>query len=552
MKRTLSLLLALILPAAGISIAAAEEFAEPPTPEVHTCGDYEYIVLDDGTAEIVRFTDFDYEGELVIPDTLDGIRITGIGDEAFSAESSFPGVTNPEKQIYPAGYIDIASDDGPWLQDGTRDWDNYKSEPAELPQIDLSSLNFDISVDTDWQLQIWSPDETSDPENGDPEYQGWLSVISDFSESLGGSPDSDIPGSSTETVIDDTENYNSEIADGKTIVISPDSIRIPTGTLNEAQYTGYISAPPEDYDPYYPEEHPDPFYQLTGVIVPEGVTRIGSDAFSGCCCITVMALPDSLCSIGLNAFRFCESLTEIVVPGGVTDIGNFAFASCISLHSVTLPDSILSIGSNPFVNCTGLVHINVSPFNPVLAFADGMLISKPDKRLVSCLPLAAGTVTVPDGTEIIGACAFSYCEQMTSVLLPDSVSVIGNYAFEQCASLTGLVIPGSVTYIGNLAFVNCCSLTEITIPGSVESIQTGVFVCCEALSRIRIMDGVRRIKAHVFEECKSLREIEIPASVTQIDEDVFSGCHIDSYLVVQGSYAETYLQGRNIKYLSGE
>ena len=103
------------------------------------------------------------------------------------------------------------------------------------------------------------------------------------------------------------------------------------------------------------------------------------------------------------------------VPDSVTGIGDRAFYSCGNLAGVTIPDSVADVGANPFVCCDELREIGVSPDHPYLEITDGVLFSKPDKRLI-CYPcaFAAPDYTVPGGTRNIGGSAFVYSTSLES------------------------------------------------------------------------------------------------------------------------------------------
>ena len=105
--------------------------------------------------------------------------------------------------------------------------------------------------------------------------------------------------------------------------------------------------------------------------IPYGVTGIGNWAFGYCLGLTSVRIPDSVTSIGAEAFR-CTGLTNVTIPGSVTSIGAEAFYGCSGLTSVTIPASVTSIGSYAFY---------------------GTALS--------------GTVVIPASVEIIGEWAFN-------------------------------------------------------------------------------------------------------------------------------------------------
>ena len=122
----------------------------------------------------------------------------------------------------------------------------------------------------------------------------------------------------------------------------------------------------------------------------------------------------------------------------------------------------MSINSNPFECCSKLTDIQVSPDHPYLALIDGVLFSKPDKRLI-CYPCAftESEYTIPQGIQIIGDFAFYNCTSLISVTIPDSVVSIGKDAFGYCSFLEKITIPDSVESIEESAFWSCSSVTAI-------------------------------------------------------------------------------------------
>ena len=93
--------------------------------------------------------------------------------------------------------------------------------------------------------------------------------------------------------------------------------------------------------------------------IPDGVTEIGSIAFSRCSSLTSVTIPNSVTSIGSGAFNGCTSLTRVTIPKSVTKIGWNAFSDCTSLTSITIPNSVISIDWYAFRGCTSLKSITI-------------------------------------------------------------------------------------------------------------------------------------------------------------------------------------------------
>ena len=275
--------------------------------------------------------------------------------------------------------------------------------------------------------------------------------------------------------------------------------------------------------------------------------------------------------------RYTGKAEELTVPAAldghkVKFIADGAFSGCGTLTGVTIPNSVQTVGANPFRSCEHLRSVKVSSGHPTLAVLDGVLFSKPDRRLVFYpMTKSPGEYEIPQGMRIIGQDAFYGCAGLTGVTIPDSVTDIGPSAFSYCDGLTGVTIPDSVTDIGAAAFAYCRALTDVSLPRGLTAVEAYLFSHCGRLTRVTVPDGVTAIEpnaffhcvrlTHVtipgsvtsigyqaFAECGDLTALTIPAGVTAIDDFAFADCKHLTLTVSPGSYAARYCEENGLPY----
>jgi hypothetical protein len=231
--------------------------------------------------------------------------------------------------------------------------------------------------------------------------------------------------------------------------------------------------------------------------------RISSNSWISCENLVGIIIPNGVTSIGENAFQWCLYLSSVNIPNGVTSIGKNAFYYCTRLTSISIPDSVTSIvpGYNYlfFSGCKNLNAINVGSGNSVYASENGVLYNKNKTALYQCPQGKTGAIIIPNSVTSIGNYSFYECESITSVTISNSVTIIGEIAFAGCQNLSSLTIGSGVTSIGEDAFANCHSLKSITVPDSVISIGQGAFRWCENLASITLGSGVLSIGSFVFD-----------------------------------------------------
>lgn len=181
---------------------------------------------------------------------------------------------------------------------------------------------------------------------------------------------------------------------------------------------------------------------LTSITLPKSVTKIGNCAFSGCSGLTSITIPESVTEIGDSAFSCCSNLTSITLPKSVTKIGSKAFSGCSGLTSITLPDSVTEIGAGVFAACSNLESIKVNENNKVYDSRENCnaIIKKSSNTLIA----GCKNTKVPSGVTKIGDDAFYLCFGLTSITIPESVKEIGYRVFSGCDNLTNITWKGNI------------------------------------------------------------------------------------------------------------
>ena len=167
---------------------------------------------------------------------------------------------------------------------------------------------------------------------------------------------------------------------------------------------------------------------------------------------TASAECDSTSAItsGEVSTQYSRTLASAEIFNCVTEIGYCAFSGCTRLSSVTIPDSVTTIGQEAF----GMTNLTSVTIPDSVTNIDNYIFD-------NCHVLKSAIIG--SGITVISNYTFSVCTSLSSVTIPNSVTTIGMWAFNNCSGMTSITIPNSVTSINFASFYKCTSLTSITI-----------------------------------------------------------------------------------------
>ncbi len=296
-----------------------------------------------------------------------------------------------------------------------------------------------------------------------------------------------------------------------------------SGTGNMEDYTLLSKAPWSDYS-----------QDITSIVVQDGVTSIGDNAFINCNKVEQVSLSNDVETIGDYSFSGCTSLTDITLPNGLKAIPNGAFALCTGLKTVTVPKSVTEVGTLAFSSCTSLsdvyydstkedwdnitiatgndsltsanIHYNGSSTDTVVdsgTCGEDLTWSLDDKGVLTI----SGTGNMEDYTLLSKAPWSDHAQDITSIVVKDGVTSIGDNAFINCNKVEQVSLSNDVETIGDYSFSGCTSLTDITLPNGLKTVPNGAFALCTGLKTVTVPKSVTEVGTLAFSGCTSLSDV---------------------------------------------
>ncbi len=396
------------------------------TAEGAETGTYElltYKIVEDH----VEITKCDKTAETVeIPTEIEGLPVTAIGPTAFYSCKSLTSIVIPEsvKSIGAGAFWHCAALESVTLPSGLTRLENYTFADCDaLTSITIpegvTALANSVFADSAALAEIQFP--TTLTEFGSLDFEGtpWLDLQKEANTFVV------ING----LLVDASYEIDLQLAAYLETTIPPETTVSMDGAVD------YI-------EPVYPDFH----VEIPGDM---GITAIGSNVFAENQGLVVkVTIPESVTTIGYQAFYECEKLTEITVPSQLEMIGDEAFAGTKWLADQQAISPLVILGN---------------------FLVDGKAVE--------------GVAEIPEGVARINGNAFRTNTSLTGVTFPSTLEYIGSGAFYGCEALTDVQLPANVQHIAQEAFFGC-AMTELTIPASVEQIDYAAFMSCKSLDAV--------------------------------------------------------------------
>ena len=290
------------------------------------------------------------------------------------------------------------------------------------------------------------------------------------------------------------------------------------------------------------------------------VTGISNNVFKGCEKVSLIAVPDTIVTIGDRAFENCQSLSTLYSykkadandTATATDAAGTATAQGVvvpyaEMGVIAIPSNLKKLGTGAFAGCRSIGRFAAADTNayfktytwntnnPNQAQIQNknqgeLLLSKDGKQAYRFAPAfhytGKGLYKIPVPVTTIAPYAFETAALNGGFQIPTTIKVISDYAFYQCGNLNQIEFAktSNTAIIGAYAFARNSNL-QITLPASVTSIGKYSFAYCVNIKIDISKTKIRIIPDYAFYECDNLHELITPKTLEKVGAYVFYGCN---------------------------
>ncbi len=290
---------------------------------------------------------------------------------------------------------------------------------------------------------------------------------------------------------------------------------------------------------------------INQISIGAGVTSITDYVFYNQVNVTKVSIPESVTSIGAQAFLGCSSLKEVTLTNKKVEIGEHALGF-IPNYSTDIPDKISGFvlkgytGSTAesYAKANGITFVSLNDQDVVEGECGAYLTWRYTKATGLLEIMGNGLMpdfsnsgdNLPPWSEIVGA------ENIKSISMEDTVNSIGAYAFSGMTKVKILKLPHDLWSVGDHALEGCTALAQVQFNDELGEIGEYGFAGCTSLTAVNLPEDFCKLRDHAFENCKSIKKIVLPmgigyynANLGQIGCYAFAGCSGLTDLVVKNA-----------------
>lgn len=432
--------------------------------EKYSYGNWEYIIVD-GNITITKY--LGSETNITVPATIEGKKVTQIGNEAFMSNEIVESI------ILPEGIVVLGEDAFYYCT---------KLQHIEIPNSVKTIKRFAFRY-------CYALTEINLPSE--------LTVIEDrvflYCKNL---KNINIPESVTTikfsafafcekigsiTIPQNVENIEYSFEKYKSL----SSINVESNNNFFSSKEGVLYDKEQSTLLLYP-----PAKESENFSVPSSVKHIRESAFAFCNNVERITIPQNVISIGEFAFYECTKLKEVKLSNAITSIEKGTFYNCTSVSSISIPQNVKKIGDRAFARCSNMKEVNL----PKNLMEIGYASFEECKSLIN--------VAIPESVNKIGSSAFAFCDGLNSIIIPSNVTSIESCTFYECVNLKEVNLSKNMLEIEYKSFNGCTKLEKIIIPSSVKTIGSAAFMSCEKLKTVKFMGKMpHEMGKNIFDKC---------------------------------------------------
>ncbi len=216
---------------------------------------------------------------------------------------------------------------------------------------------------------------------------------------------------------------------------------------------------------------------VTNLVLPDGITTVRSDPFSGIKSIKSLVIPEGIVSIQKTAFTGDSNIETVILPKSLVNIDYCAFSVCSSIKKVYYAGSeaewneiVIDEGNDCLKNAEIVFGVITDDEGESDDNSHGAHLAMGTLGTSQWVLFEDGAVIV-NGTgalEFADIPFYKYRDMITSVKISDGITSIPEDMFYKCEKITKVIIPKSVTSIGDSAFWRCSGITAVYYGGTAE------------------------------------------------------------------------------------